>query len=62
MSFVAEGCRQDLCDQTQNKELRDFTGEVLVGLPALYSKDELSLWMTQSPMAELKIIFRITRK
>ena len=30
------------CDQTQNKELHDFTGEVFDGLLALYSTDEPS--------------------
>ena len=50
------------CDQTQNKELHDFAGEVFVGLPALYSTDELSLWMSQSPMTGLKVTSRITRK
>ena len=28
------------CDQTQNKELHDFTGEVFDGLPSVYSTDE----------------------
>ena len=32
-----------------------ITGEVFVGLPALYSTDELSLWMSQSPMTGLKV-------
>ena len=50
------------CDQTQNKELHDFTGEVFDGLPALYSTDEPSLWMSQSLMTGLKVTFRITCK
>ena len=48
------------CDQTQNKEPRDFAGEVFVGLPVVVLTDELPLWMSQSPMTRLKMTFRIT--
>ena len=50
------------CDQIQNKEQHDFTGEVCDGLPALYSTEELSPWMSQSLMTGLKVTSRITHK
>ena len=49
-------------DQTRNKELHDFTGEVFDGLLALYSTNEPSSWMSQSLMAGQKVTLHITRK
>ena len=62
MSFVERAAVRIYCDETQNNEHQDFSGEVFLGLPALYSTDELSLWMSELLMVELKVTFRITRK
>ena len=42
--------------------MQDFSGEVFVGLPALYSTDELSLWMSELLIVELKVTFRSARR